>query len=429
MLDIRMIRENPDAVRANLARRRAPQKLELLDRVIAWDQEWRKHLQEVQDLRHRRNVVSLEIGKLVKDGKDASTAKAEAAALPDRIRATEARVEDLRSKIDDALLRIPNLLHESVPDGAGAEGNAVVRTHGTAKPAEPWLRPHAEVVEALAIGDFERARKVAGAGFYYLMGDLMLLEQALIAYALKLLVARGFTPVFPPFIIRRDAYQGVVDLADFENVMYKIEGEDAYLIATSEHALGPMFKDEILDESRLPLKFAGLSTNFRKEIGGHGVDTKGLFRVHQFNKIEQFAFATPETSWTVHGELRKNLEDVFQGLELPYRLVTLCSGDTGNPMARTDDLEGWFPRQNAYRELASCSNATDYQARRLNIRVGKAGGEKRLAHTLNSTAVATSRALVAILENCQNEDGSVTVPKVLRPFMEGVDAIRAPAAR
>ena len=426
MLDIRLLRENPEAVRANLARRCNPAKLELLDRVIAWDAEWRRHLKELEGLRHRRNVVSQEIGALVKEGKDATAAKAEAAALPESIRRVEARVEELRGSIDDALLRIPNLLHESVPDGAGPQDNVVLRTFGTAKAADPTLKPHVDVVEALAIGDFERARKVAGAGFYYLMGDLMLLEQALIWHALNLLRERGFTPVFPPLMLRRDAYQGMVDLADFENVMYKVEGEDAFLIATSEHAIGAMYKDEILDESRLPLRYAGLSTNFRKEIGAHGVDTKGLFRVHQFNKVEQFAFATPETSWAIHEEFLKNVEDVYHSLDIPHRVVVLCSADTGNPMAKTIDIEAWYPRQDAYREVASCSNAEDYQARRLNIRVGKAGGEKRLLHTVNSTAVATSRTLVAVLENFQNTDGTVTVPKVLRGFV-GTDVIGSAA--
>jgi len=217
-----------------------------------------------------------------------------------------------------------------------------------------------------------------------------------------------------------------VDLADFENVMYKIEGEDAYLIATSEHPMAAMYQGEILDEARLPMKYAGYSTNFRKEIGAHGVDTKGLFRVHQFNKVEQFILATPETSWALHEELRANLEAVFRALEIPHHTIVLCSADTGNVMAKTYDVEAWFPRQNAYREVGSCSNAADYQARRLSIRVGKAGGEKRLAHTLNSTAVATSRALVAILENGQNPDGTVTVPKVLREFV-GKDVIGKPA--
>ena len=417
MLDIRLIRENPEAVRANLARRRAPEKLELLSQVITWDKDWRRHLQELQDLRHRRNAVSQEIAKLVKEKKDVSALKAEAAKLPDTVKALEARVDDLRAKVDDALLRLPNLLHESVPDGAGPENNVEVARWGEPKVPDFPMKPHGELVEALALGDFDRARKVAGAGFVYLRGDLVLLDQALLAFTLKLVASRGYTPVFPPFLLRKSAYQGVVDLKDFENVMYKIEGEDAYLIATSEHPLVSMYQDEILDEATLPQRFAGIATQFRKEIGAHGVDTKGLFRMHQFNKIEQVIFAKPEDSWTLHEELRGNIESVFRALEIPHRTVVLCSADTGNVMAKTYDVEAWFPRQNAYREVGSCSNATDFQARRLGIRVGKAGGEKRLVHTLNSTTVATSRALVAILENCQNADGTVTVPTVLREFV------------
>ena len=426
MLDIRLIRENPDAVRANLARRRAPEKVALLEDAIAFDRDWRRHLQELQALRHRRNAVSQEIGNLVKAGKDTTAHRAEAAALPERIEGLEILVDDLRAKTDEALLRLPNLLHESVPDGGGPQDNAEVSRWGEPKVQEFPLKPHGELVEALALGDFERAAKVAGAGFVYLRGDLVLLDQALLWFTLKLLVSRGFTPVFPPFILRRSAYQGVVDLKDFEDVMYKIEGEDAFLIATSEHPLVSMFQDEILEEATLPLRFAGIATQFRKEIGAHGVDTKGLFRMHQFNKVEQVIFSRPEDSWRFHEELLGNAEAVFRALEIPHRTVVLCSADTGSVMAKTYDLEAWFPRQNAYREVASCSNAVDYQARRLGIRVGKAGGEKRLAHTLNSTAVATSPTLVAILENFQNADGTVTVPKVLRGFV-GTDVIGSAA--
>src|SRR3972149_1901330 len=423
MLDIRLIRESPDAARATLARRRVPEKLDHLERVIAKDAEWRHDLQALQDLRHRRNAVSQEIGKAVKEGRDPAALKAEAAGLPDKIKALEARGDALRAEVDDGLLRLPNLLHESVPEGAGPGDNVEVRRWGEPSTPSFPMKPHGELAEALGIADFEPARKVAGAGFVYLMGDLVRLDQALLAFTLDLLVKRGYTPVFPPFILRRSAYQGVVDLKDFQDVMYKIEGEDAYLIATSEHPLVAMYQDEILDEARLPLRYCGIATQFRKEIGAHGVDTKGLFRMHQFNKIEQVIFARPEDSWTLHEELRANLEAVFEALGIPHRTIVLCSADTGNVMAKTYDVEAWFPRQNAYREVGSCSNAADYQARRLGIRVGKAGGEKRLVHTLNSTAVATSRALTAILENCQNADGTVTVPPVLRPFMGGVERI------
>jgi len=241
-------------------------------------------------------------------------------------------------------------------------------------------------------------------------------------------VKQGFTAVFPPFLMRRAAYEGVVDLADFENVMYKIEGEDLYLIATSEHPIGAMFMDEVVDAARLPLTLTGLATQFRREIGAHGVDTKGLFRMHQFNKVEQFVFCRPEDSGTWHEKLRANGEAIYRALEIPYRVVNCCTGDIGTIAAKKYDIEAWFPRQKAYREVISCSNCTDYQARRLNIRAGKVGGEKFVPHTLNATAMATSRGLVAVLENYQNADGSVTIPRVLRPYFGGQEAIRGSLA-
>ncbi|MCJ2520466.1 MAG: serine--tRNA ligase, partial [Candidatus Thermoplasmatota archaeon] len=246
---------------------------------------------------------------------------------------------------------------------------------------------------------------------------------ALQRFALDLVLGRGYQPVFPPFMMRRAAYEGCVDLADFETVMYKVEGEDLYLIATSEHPIAAMHMNEVLDEGQMPLKYAGISTNFRKEIGAHGVDTRGLFRMHQFNKVEQFVFSPPEDSRKYHEELIENAEEIFRRLEIPYRVVNVCTGDMGTVAAKRYDLETWSPRQGKYVEVVSCSNCKDYQARGLNIKVGKRGGEKRFVHTLNSTAVATSRALVAILENYQNEDGSVAVPEVLRAYMDGKELI------
>jgi len=237
------------------------------------------------------------------------------------------------------------------------------------------------------------------------------------------MVKQGFTPVFPPFMMRRSAYEGVVDLGDFESVMYKVQGEDLYLIATSEHPIGAMYMDEVIDDRQLPLRFAGLATQFRREIGAHGVDTKGLFRMHQFNKIEQFVFCRPEESPTWQEKLRANGEGIYRALEIPHRTVNVCTGDIGTVAAKKYDIEAWFPRQKAYREVISCSNCTDYQARRLNIRAGKVGGDKFVPHTLNSTAMATSRGLVAVLENYQNADGTVTVPKALRPHMGGQEVM------
>jgi len=350
----------------------------------------------------------------------------EAATLPEEIDALDAKTDELAEKVRSGLLRLPNLLHESVPVGKDDTENVEVGRWGTPRRVDFELKSHGELLEALRLADFDRARKIAGAGFVYLLGDLVRLDQALLAFALDYMVKQGFTAVFPPFMMRRAAYEGVVDLGDFETVMYKIDGEDLFLIATSEHPMGAMYMDEIIDEAELPIALTGLATQFRREIGGHGVDTKGFFRMHQFNKIEQFVFCRPEDSWTWHEKLRANGEAIYRALEIPYRVVNVCTGDIGTVAAKKYDIEGWFPRQNAYREVISCSNCTDYQARRLNTRAGKVGGEKFFPHTLNSTAMATSRGLVAVLENYQEKDGTVGVPKVLRPYMGGQDVIRAP---
>lgn len=429
MLDIRFVREDPDVVRRNLAKRHAPDKAKLLDDVIAWDREWRSALSRADELKKRRNAITREIAEAKKAGKSAEKLRAEAADLPKKIAALDAQIEDLALKVRNGLLRLPNLLHESVPVGKDETENVEVARWGTPKEPDFELRPHGELLEALGLADFERARKIAGAGFVYLLGDLVRLDQALLAFSLEHMVKQGFTPVFPPLLMRRAAYEGVVDLADFENVMYKVEGEDLYLIATSEHPIGAMFMDEIIDEALLPLKLTGTATQFRREIGGHGVDTKGLFRMHQFNKVEQFVFCRPEESWDWHEKLRANGEALYRALDIPHRTVSVCTGDIGTVAAKKYDVEAWFPRQRAYREVISCSNCTDYQARRLNIRAGKVGGDKFVPHTLNATAMATSRGLVAILENYQQEDGRVVVPKALRPYMDDQDILRGHGAR
>jgi seryl-tRNA synthetase len=423
VLDIRLVREHPELIRKDLAKRRAPEKEKLLDAVIRSDQEWRKALAEGDRLKRRRNEITKEIAAAKKAGKSTEKLRKEAASLPKKIEALDRQIDGLAAQVREGLLRLPNLLHESVPIGKDDSENVEVARWGTPRTLDFELRPHGELLEALGLADFERARKIAGAGFVYLLGDLVRLDQALLAFALNHLVQKGFTPVFPPFLMRREAYEGVVDLGDFENVMYKIDGEDLYLIATSEHPIGAMYMDEVIDVERLPLLLTGLATQFRREIGGHGVDSKGLFRMHQFNKVEQFVFCRPEDSWTWHEKLRENGEAIYRALEIPYRVVNVCTGDIGTVAAKKYDIEAWYPRQKAYREVISCSNCTDYQARRLNVRAGKIGGEKFLPHTLNATAMATSRGLVAILENYQNPDGSVTVPKVLRAYLGGQDAI------
>ena len=316
-------------------------------------------------------------------------------------------------------MSIPNILHESVPYGVGEEDNVVVKEWGGKPDFDFDIHSHVDLLETLDIGDIPRAARIAGSRFYYLKNELVLLDIAMQQMALEMLVKRGYTPIYPPFMMRREPYEGVTDLANFENVMYKIEGEDLYLIATSEHPMAGMYMGEVLEPTDLPLKLAGVSACFRKEAGSHGKDTKGIFRVHQFNKVEQFVFSLPEESWGIHEELIKNEEDFVQALKLPYRIVNTCTGEIGIVAAKKYDLEFWFPGQQMYREGGSCSNCTAYQATRLNIkyRLKKGGTEKAYPHTLNSTLMANPRTMVAIIENYQKEDGSVEIPKALQKYL------------
>jgi len=424
MLDIKLIRESPEIVRENLQKRGDEEKLRLLEDIISDDSNWRKKVVEVDGLKARRNRMAQEVAQLKKTGQDASSHIAEMQELKARIENLDAEVQILKGSVEKKLMMVPNILHESVPVGADASDNVEIKKWGKIPEFDFELKSHADIAESLGLADFDRAARVAGAGFNYLKGDLALLDLALVNYAIDFMVRKGYTLIEPPFMMRREPYEGVTDLGDFQDVMYKIEDEDLYMIATSEHPMAAMFMNEIIDEDTLPLKFVGFSTCFRKEIGAHGVDTRGLFRMHQFNKVEQFIFCSPEDSWKYHEELQQNTEEMFQGLGLPYHVVNVCTGDIGNLAAKKYDIEVWFPRQGKYGEVTSCSNDTDYQARRLGIRSGKHGRKEKLVpHTLNNTAIATSRAMVAILENYQNDDGTVTVPEVLRPFMMGKDRL------
>ncbi len=420
MIDVDRLRREPGKVEENLARRRNPEYLRLFQEARAKDTEWRACLAEADRLRRRRNELRNAMAAARGQG-DVPTALAEEAkALPDQLHVIEVREAELLHARDDALRRVPNLLDESVPYGKDDSENVVVATWGEPAPPRADRKSHGELLETLGMVEFDRARRASGAGFYYLRGPIVLLDLAIQRMALDFLIERGFTPVVPPFMLRREPYEGVTDLADFENVMYKVEKEDLYLIATSEHPLAALYQGEILDEDALPFRLAGLSYNFRKEIGGHGVDQKGLFRVHQFFKMEQFIFSRPEDSPRLHEELRANAEEVFRRLRVPYRVVNVCTGDVGTVAAKKYDIEAWFPRQQAFREVVSCSNCTDYQARRLGIRMGKAGRPGKIVpHTLNSTAVATSRAIAVVLEQYQEPDGSVRIPEALRPYLGG----------
>ncbi|MCK5310403.1 MAG: serine--tRNA ligase, partial [Thermoplasmata archaeon] len=319
MLDIKLIRESPDIVRADLQKRGDEEKLQVLEKIISDDTSWRQKVVEVDQLKAQRNKMAQEVGQLKKSGQDASSQIDEMQGLKAKIEAQDIEAQQFREQIDKQLMLIPNILHESVPVGVDDQKNAEVRTWGEIPKFNFELKSHADIAEALGLADFDRATKVAGAGFNYLKGDLALLDMALVNYAVNFMVNKGYVLIEPPYMMRREPYEGVTDLGDFQDVMYKIEDEDLYLIATAEHPMAAMFMNEIIDEDDLPLKFVGFSTCFRKEIGAHGVDTRGLFRMHQFNKVEQFIFCKPEDSWKYHEELQKNTEEMFQALGLPYR--------------------------------------------------------------------------------------------------------------
>ncbi len=421
MLDIRFVRASPDVVKADLRKRNDPEKIAWVDELLLRDARSRELKVETDRLRQRRNTIARDINAAKKAGQDARSLMAEAGDLPRKIRECDAEQEEIRNSVRSTLMRLPNILHDSVPVGNDDSGNVEIRKVGIPKTFAFEVKNHGQLATDRGWADFERAVKMSGAGFYFLKGNLVLLDMALQRYAIDLLMAKGYLPVIPPYMINRSSYEGVTDLGDFEKVMYKIDGDDAYLIATSEHPIGAMYQDEIFEENDLPLRLAGISPCFRREIGAHGLDTKGLFRVHQFTKVEQFVYCKPEDSWEIHEELLRNAEEVFQGLGLPYRVVNICTGDIGTVAAKKYDIEAWMPREKAYKEVVSCSNCTAYQAVRLNIKVRNRSDfeSKRHVHTLNSTAIATSRVLRAILEYYQQEDGSVIVPDAIRPYMNG----------
>lgn len=425
MLDIKLIRENPELVSSNLMKRGDPANLEMLDSLIDCDKKWRQSLTKLNELRHERRQVTTAIAGAKRNGKDAVAEISKAKEVDNEITALEKKVNEWEENVHNYLMRLPNLLHESVPTGKDENDNVQVRTWGKIPKFGFPVKGHMDLGLTLDIIDIERAGKIAGARFFYLKREAVLLDMALMSFALEEMRRKGYTLIEPPCLMRRKPYEGVVSLSDFEDVLYKVENEDLYLIATSEHPMAAMFMDEVLKSEELPLKLAGMSTVFRKEAGAHGKDTRGIFRTHQFNKIEQFIFCKPEDSWRIHEELIQNAEEIAKKLGLPYRVVNSCTGDIGTVAAKKYDIEAWMPAQNAYREIVSCSNCTDYQARRLNIKYREKEGEapKGFVHTLNSTAIATGRTIVAILENYQQEDGSVVVPKALGKYVGGIEKI------
>ncbi len=418
MLDIRLIREKPEEVRKNLAKRKDPEVLKRFDKLLKLDRKWRESLRKLEDLRHQQNLLLAEIAKAKKAGKPIQELVKKAKGLPEKIEELEKRTREYKQEVDYLLMRIPNLLHDSVPEGESDADNVEIRRWG--KPPKFDFKPknHVELAVGLGLMDLERARKVAGQGFVYLKNELVLLDLAIQRFAIDFLVKKGYTLIEPPFMIRRKPYEGVIDFEDFEMVTYKIEGEDWYMIATSEHPMAAMFMGEVLNREDLPIKLVGISPCFRKEVGTHGKYTKGLFRMHHFNKVEQFIFCHPDDSWDLHEELQENAEKLYQKLGIHYRVVNVCTGDIGAIAAKKYDIEAWMA-DGKFREVGSNSNCTDYQARRLGIRWREKPGmpPAGFVHTLNNTALATSRTMIAILEQYQQKDGSVKIPQALRPYL------------
>jgi len=419
MLDIKLIRENPDQVKANLVKRGNPVSLQMLDDLITLDKAWRLNNTKLNDLRHERKQVTIEIAKLKKACKEANNEFTKAQDIDQKIKLSEKKVFEQEAKIREYLLNLPNLLDDSVPFGKDSTDNVTIKTWGTIPAFTFPVKNHIDLSLALDQIDMERAGKVSGARFFYLKNEVAMLDMALMSFAIDELDKKGYVPIIPPYLMKHDAYEGVTALGDFADVLYKLEKEDLYLIATSEHPLAAMYMNEVLKEQDMPLKLAGISTCFRKEAGAHGKDTRGIFRTHQFNKVEQFIFCKPEESAKLHEELLKNAELLLQKLGLAYRVVNVCTGDIGTVAAKKYDIEAWMPAQNGYREVVSCSSCTDYQARRLGVRYREKEGAppKGFVHTLNSTAIATGRTIVAIMENNQNEDGTINIPQPLRKYL------------
>jgi len=409
MLDIKLIRENPSIVKESQKKRGLDEKE--IDKVLEQDKKWRDKKEEVDKLRAKRNSISKEISEAKKAGKNADSLFKEAKEIPVLLEKEEKEMQHLKEKRDSILKEIPNIVDKSVPVGDVSK-NKVVLEHGKAKKHSFEAKDHADILEALNLLDTKKASEVAGSRFYYLKGDIVKLNFAIINFALDFLKKKGFTLIQPPYMLRKSALEGALNLGAFEEMIYKIEGEDLYLIGTAEHAINAYHSNEVLNPNLLPLKYAGISPCFRKEAGSHGKDTKGIFRIHQFEKIEQFIFCKPKDSWKEFEFILKNSEEMLKELEIPFRFVILSSQDLGRVPTKTVDFECWFPTQGGYRELGSCSNCLDYQARRSNIKYQK-GDQFEFVHTLNNTAIATERMIACLVDNHQQKDGSIKIPKAL----------------
>ncbi len=415
MLDPKLIKENPEIIR-NMLKSRA---VEFdLDELIESDLKRREFIIKTDELRKKKNQVAITISEKKKTGQDASTILIEMKNISNELSKLESEQVDIEKKYLKLASTIPNLIHDSVPIGVDNNANKEIKKWGNIPKFDFKIKDHIDISQDLDLIDLERAAKVAGARFYYLKNDLVRLNHALIHFGLDFLAEKGYSLVQPPYMINRESMEGAVIAEDFEEVIYKVQEEDLYMIGTSEHAMVAMHSKEIIEGKNMPMKYAGVSPCFRKEAGAHGRDQKGIFRVHQFDKIEQFIFSKPEDSWKEHEKMLEIAEEFYQKLEIPYRVMLLSTGDMGKISAKTYDIEAWMAGQNAYREIVSCSNCLEYQARRLKIRFrDKTNEDTQHVHTLNSTLIATTRVLVAIMENFQTKDGHIRIPQVLQRYM------------
>ncbi len=423
LIDPKLLRDNPQVIKDMIKNRAISFSLQEL---IDLDNERRSLIAELQKKRHEKNQFAQKIALKKKNGVDCSAEIEKMDKISIDIDEFDNKFSLTNLRFEKLISSLPNLLHESVPIGKDELDNKIIKKNDNIINKKFELKDHVYLANLLDLIDIERAAKISGARFYFLKNDLVLLNQALINFALDYLAEKGYNLIQTPYMIRKDAMNGAVILDDFEQVIYKIDNEDLYMIGTSEHAIASMHMNEILDGKKLPIRYAGISPCFRKEAGAHGKDMKGIFRVHHFEKIEQFIFSRPEESWNEHERILKLTEEFYEKLDIPFRVVLLCSADTGNISSKTYDIEAWMPAQNAFREIVSCSNCIDYQARRLRIRFrDKTNEETKFVHTLNSTLVATERTMVAIMENNQTVDGKIIIPEVLRPFMNDKKEIKS----
>ena len=425
MLDMKFVRENPDAVKENIKKKFQDEKLPLVDEVIALDEEARTTKQEADTLRADRNKLSKQIGMLMGQGKkdEVEEVKKQVTVNSERLASLETKETELEERIRKIMMTIPNIIDPSVPIGKDDSQNVEITRYGEPVVPDFEIPYHTEIMESFNGIDLDSAGKVAGNGFYYLMGDIARLHSAVLAYARDFMINRGFTYCIPPFMIRSDVVTGVMSFAEMDAMMYKIEGEDLYLIGTSEHSMIGKFIDTMLDEDKLPYTLTSYSPCFRKEKGAHGIEERGVYRIHQFEKQEMIVVCKPEDSKAWFDKLWQNTVDLFRSMDIPVRTLECCSGDLADLKVKSIDVEAWSPRQKKYFEVGSCSNLGDAQARRLKIRVKGADGSKYFAHTLNNTVVAPPRMLIAFLENNLNADGSVSIPEVLQPYMGGMTKI------